>query len=118
MGARPPAADAVAGGGELQNLGDVVDNSVPPETGGRATCRPTVCNLVASTVASEWRTHRPNLLVRGGIRIAMGRTLALASSDGRFNVTVADEDVELVASVLLMLEVFSEEQPLDVDRKG
>ena len=46
----------------------------------------------------------------------MGRTLALASSDGRFNVTVADEDVELVASVLLMLEVFSEEQPLDVGR--
>jgi hypothetical protein len=35
----------------------------------------------------------------------MGQTLALASSDGRFNVTVAGDDIELVAAVLLLLEV-------------
>ena len=35
----------------------------------------------------------------------MGQTLALASSDGQFNVTVSGDDVELVGSVLLLLEV-------------
>jgi hypothetical protein len=40
----------------------------------------------------------------------MGQTLALASSDGRFNVTVAGDDVELVAAVLILLEVSAGEQ--------
>ena len=38
----------------------------------------------------------------------MGQTLALASSDGRFEVTVSTDDVELVAAVLLLLEVSTE----------
>jgi len=60
--------------------------------------------LVASTVASEWRTHRPNLwFVKGWF--AMGPTLALSSSDGRFSVSLAGDDVELVASMLLLLEM-------------
>jgi hypothetical protein len=38
----------------------------------------------------------------------MGQTVALSSSDGRFNVTVAGDDVELVATVLLLLEISRE----------
>lgn len=38
----------------------------------------------------------------------MGQTLALSSSDGRFSVTLAGDDVELVASILLLLEVSRE----------
>jgi hypothetical protein len=32
-------------------------------------------------------------------------TVALSSSDGRFNVSVAGDDTELIASMLLLLEV-------------
>jgi hypothetical protein len=49
----------------------------------------------------------------------MAQTLALASSDGRFNVTVSGDDVELVASVLLLLEVLGSDEgdALDADRE-
>jgi hypothetical protein len=62
--------------------------------------------LVASTAASEWRTHRPNILFVE-VRVVMA-TVYLSSSDGRFDVGIAADDAELIASMLLLLEVSSE----------
>lgn len=39
----------------------------------------------------------------------MGQDLALSSSDGRFDVTIAGDDVELIASVLLLFEVLRDD---------
>lgn len=36
---------------------------------------------------------------------AMAQAVALSSSDGRFNVAVASDDAELIASTLLLLEL-------------
>ncbi|HEX5097291.1 MAG TPA: hypothetical protein VFX21_14790 [Acidimicrobiia bacterium] len=43
----------------------------------------------------------------------MGKTVSLASSDGQFAVTVAGDDVELVLSVLLLLEVSGSKEVTD-----
>jgi hypothetical protein len=59
--------------------------------------------LVASTAASEWRTHRPNVSFVE-VLVAM-TTVSLSSSDGRFDVRVPADDAELIASMLLLLEV-------------
>jgi hypothetical protein len=59
--------------------------------------------LVASTVASEWRTHRPNVSFVE-VLVAM-TTVNLSSSDGRFDISVPADDAELIASMLLLLEV-------------
>lgn len=45
----------------------------------------------------------------------MRQTLALSSSDGRFDVTVAVEDIDLIASVLLLLEVPRESTVVELE---
>lgn len=35
----------------------------------------------------------------------MGQTLALSSSDGRFDVLVSTDEIELIASMLILLEL-------------
>src|SRR5690349_21406408 len=71
--------------------------------GGRRFDLPSV-NLVASTAASEWRTHRPEPVGSGGL---MGSASGQFARQGLGRKT-AQAEIERIAEVLLLLEVAPE----------